>query len=136
MPTYQFLLHTTGISLDMGDGEAPVFGFYTSRRAAASNAEEAYKIVMAAMDVDPDLKDIFTAAHDAGLRPRTVSEESYIIPWWRAILPWRKPGLAFYPYDPDDDNSDAPNQKECEQDALSTGGKRSIWNSGFLPRGG
>jgi hypothetical protein len=105
MPTYQFLLHTTGISLDMGDGEALAVGFYTSRRAAAPNSEEAYKIVMAAMDIDPDLKDIFTTAHESGLRPRTESEETYVIPWWRAILPWRKPGLAFYPYDPEEDDS-------------------------------
>ena len=106
MPTYQFLLHTTGISLDMGDGEAPAIGFYTSRRAKASSAEEAYKIVMAAMDSDPDLEDVFSSGHDAGLRPKTMAEETYLIPWWRALLPWRKPGLAFYPDDPDGNNDD------------------------------
>ena len=120
MPTYQFLLHTTGISLDMGDGEAPAIGFYTSRRALAPSSEEAYKIVMAAMDVDPDLKDIFSSGHDAELRPRTVTEETYIIPWWRAILPWRKPGLAFYPFNTDEEDSNTPKTpEECEQDAPS-----------------
>ena len=108
MPTYQFLLHTTGIRFDVGDGEAPTIGFYTSRRASAPNSQEAYKIVMAAMDVDPDMKDIFISAYDAGLRPQTVVEETYIIPWWRAILPWRKPGRAFYPYDPDEDDITPP----------------------------
>lgn len=107
VPTYQFLLHTTDINLDMGDGEAPTIGFYTSRRATAPNSEEAYKIVMEAMDVDPDLKDIFRSGHDAGLRPRTVTERTCIIPWWRAILPWRKAGLKFYSYEPDEDDGDA-----------------------------
>ena len=54
MPTYQFLLQTTGICLDMGDGEAPAIGFYTSRRAKAANSKEACRIVMAAMDADPE----------------------------------------------------------------------------------
>lgn len=106
MPTYQFLLHTTDINLDMGDGEAPAIGFYTSRRATAPNSEEAYKIVMEAMDEDPALKDVFRSGHDAGLLPRTVTDQTYIIPWWRAILPWRKAGLTFYSYDPDEDDGD------------------------------
>lgn len=121
MPTYQFLLHTTGISLDMGDGEAPAIGFYTSRRATAPNSEGAYKIVMAAMDVDPDLKDIFTSAHHAGLHPRTVAEETYLIPWWRAVFPWRNPGLAFYPYDPDEDNSNTSNEKSHAKSCVAPG---------------
>lgn len=104
MPTYQFLLHTTGISLDMEDGDAPAIGFYTSRRAQASCSEEAYKIVMREMDSDPDLEDVFRSGHDADLRPKTEVEETYLIPWWRALLPWRKPGLAFYPDDPDGDD--------------------------------
>jgi len=103
MPTYQFLIHTTGIRLDTGEGESPAIGFYTSRRAKATSADEAYHKVMADMDADPDLKDIIQSGHDAGLRPRTVVEETYIIPWWRAILPWRRPGLALYPFDPDED---------------------------------
>jgi hypothetical protein len=122
MPTYQFLLHTTGISLDMGEGEAPAIGFYTSRRATAASSEEAYEIVKAAMDADPDLKDICASGHDAGLGPRTVTEETYIIPWWRTILPWRKPGLAFYPYDPDEDDCNASETTECEQVGSSNGG--------------
>ncbi|MCG8599215.1 MAG: hypothetical protein MI807_03645 [Verrucomicrobiales bacterium] len=104
MPTYQFLLHTTGISLDLGDGEEPAIGFYTSRRAKASSSEGAYKIVMAEMDSDPDLEDVFRSGHDAGLRPQTVSEATYIIPWWRAILPWSKPGLTLYSDDSDEDD--------------------------------
>ncbi len=62
---------------------------------------------MAKMEGDPDLADIFKSGHDAGLRPRTVVEETYILPWWRTILPWPKPGLAFYPYDPNEHDSDA-----------------------------
>ncbi len=65
-------------------------------------------MVMASMDADPKLTEIFEAAHHAGLRPKTEIEETYLIPWWRAILPWRKPGLAFYPFDPDEDDSNAP----------------------------
>jgi len=106
MPTYQFLLHTTGISLDLGDGEAPAIGFYTSRRAKASNSEEAYKIVMAEMDSDADLEDVFRSGYDAGLRPQTISEEAYVIPWWRAILPWRKPGMTLYADEPDEPDDD------------------------------
>ncbi len=107
MPTYQFLLQTTGICLDLGDGEAPAIGFYTSRRAKASNSKEAYRIVMGAMDADPELEDVFRSGHDAGLRPNTIAVETYIIPWWRAMLPWRKPGLVFYP-DESDGNGDGP----------------------------
>jgi hypothetical protein len=109
MKTYQFLLHTTSFRLDMGDGEPPAIGCYTSRRASAADSEKAYKVVMAALDADPDMADIFRSGHDAGLHPRTVAEETYIIPWWRTILPWRKPGLAFYPYDPNEDDGDDSN---------------------------
>jgi hypothetical protein len=48
------------------------------------------------MDVDPQLADIFASGHAAGLRPKTEVEKIHVIPWWRAILPWRNPGLAFY----------------------------------------
>lgn len=109
MPTYQFLLHTTGISLDLADGEEPAIGFYTSRRAKASSSEEAYEIVMAEMDSDPDLEDVFRSGHDAGRRPQTVSEQTYIIPWWRAILPWSKPGLMLYSDDSDEDDDSTAN---------------------------
>lgn len=108
MPTYEFLLHITGISLDIGDSEAPAIGFYTSRRANARSFEEACKIVMAAMDADPELKDIFASAYDAGLHPQTIAEVTYIIPWWRAILPLRKPGRAFYTDDSHEEVSNSP----------------------------
>jgi hypothetical protein len=108
MPTYQFLLHSTGFTLDVGDGEPPAVGFYTSRRARASNSSEARKIVMAAMNDDPKLADIFASGHDAGLFPKTEVQEVYMIPWWRAILPWRKPGLAFYPEDSEGEDSQSP----------------------------
>ncbi len=87
MPTYQFLLHTTGISLSTGEGEAPAIGFFTIRRARASNPDDARKMVLAAMDSDPDLEDVFRSGLDAGLRPRTMVEKTYLIPWWRALLP-------------------------------------------------
>lgn len=123
MPTYEILLHTTGIRLDMGDGELPAIGFYTSRRATAPSSEEAEKIVIAEMDADPDMKAIFASGYDAGLRPQTVAEETYIIPWWRAFLPWRKPGRAFYPQDPDEDFSNTPEStNQCEQASTSNGG--------------
>lgn len=106
MPTYQFLLHTTGIRLDVGDeGDGPAIGFYTSRRVRAKNSEDAYDAIMAMMDHDPDLTDVFKSGHDAGLRPKTEVEEVYLIPWWRSFLPWRKPGLAFYNADTDDETT-------------------------------
>jgi hypothetical protein len=92
----------------VGDGEPPAVGFYTSRRARASNSSEARKIVMAAMNDDPKLADIFASGHDAGLFPKTEVQEVYMIPWWRAILPWRKPGLAFYPEDSEGEDSQSP----------------------------
>lgn len=105
--TYQFLLHTTGIRLDFDDDTPTAIGFFTSRRAFASNSEEAYQIIMAAMDADPKLADIFESAYDAGLRPKTEVEEIYLIPWWRAILPWRRPGLALYPEDAEEETDHA-----------------------------
>lgn len=127
MPTYQFLLHTTGFKLDMGDGGPPVVGFYTSRRARAQNSNEAYKIVMAAMDDDPKLADIFASGHGAGLRPKTEVEETYIIPWWQAILPWRKPGLAFYPEDSEGEGSESPTGTDnANTSCVATGDNVSI----------
>ena len=96
----------------MGDGVPPAVGFYTSRRSRAQNSNEAYKIVMAALDDDPNMADIFASGHGAGLRPKTEVEETYIIPWWRAILPWRKPGLAFYPEDSECEGSESPTRTD------------------------
>lgn len=104
MPTYQFLLHTTGIRLEDAYGKPTAIGFFTSKRAYASSSEDAYKIVMASMDADPTLADIFESAHRAGLSPKTEVEEMYIIPWWRTILPWTKPGLALYSEDSEDES--------------------------------
>lgn len=105
MPTYQFLLHTTGIKLDLGDDDdCPAIGFYTSRRVRAKNSQEAHDAIMAEMDADPKLADVFKSGHDAGLRPKTEVDKIYIIPWWRTILPWRKPGLALYTDDTDNES--------------------------------
>ena len=116
MPTYQFLLHTTGIRLDLGDDEdSPAIGFYTSRRARAKNSQEAYEAIMAKMDRDPDLIDVFKSGHNAGLRPKTEVEQTYIIPWWRSIIPWRNPGLSFYTNDTDNESTEAdPQIQESE----------------------
>jgi hypothetical protein len=107
MPTYQFFLHTTGISVHMGDGEAPAIGFYTSRRAKAADSEAAFQIVMSAMEADPETEAVLRSGLGKGLRPETMVEEAYVVPWWLAILPWRKPGLAFYQDDPEEGAEDA-----------------------------
>ena len=83
----------------MSDGEPPIVGFYTSRRARAPNSSEARKIVMAAMHGEPRVAEIFLLGQGAGLHPKTDVQEMHVIPWWRTILPWRKPGLAFYQED-------------------------------------
>lgn len=100
MPTFAFLLHTTGILLDGEDaGDAPAIGFYSWRRARGKTSREAYDAVMAAMDRDPKLKDIIRSAHAAGLRPKTVVDQSYRLPWWKALLPWREQALMLYAKD-------------------------------------
>ncbi|RYD46377.1 MAG: hypothetical protein EOP85_07570 [Verrucomicrobiaceae bacterium] len=99
------MLHTTGILLEGSEGEKPCIGFYSWRRARGTTSREAYDAAMAAMDDDPGLRDIIVAAHEAGLQPQTVAEKTYEIPWWRAFLPWREPGL--YLYSEDDGDSDA-----------------------------
>ncbi len=65
---------------------------------------------MASLDEDPELADVYKSGHDAGLRPKTEVEETYLIPWWRSIIPWRKPGLAFYADYPHDDSIEAAPQ--------------------------
>jgi len=106
MPTFQFLLHTSGIQVEIEGDPIPAIGFFTSRRARAATSEEAFDMVMRAFDTDSKLTDIFQTAHDAGLRPKTDVEEVYLIPWWKAILPWKERGLCFYPpEDPDESSS-------------------------------
>jgi len=107
MPTYEFLLHTTGIRLDLGNDGPPAIGFHTSRRIRAKNSQEACETIMALMEKDPDLADILRSGHEAGLRPATEVEDTCLIPWWKSILPWLKPGLAFYTDDPDDGSIEA-----------------------------
>ena len=125
MPTYQLLLHTTGIKLDLGDGDdSPAIGFYTSRRVRAENSKQAHDTIMEEMDADPKLADIFKPGHDAGLRPNTQVEEIYIIPWWRTILPWRKPGLAFYTEDAHDESAAADPQNQESEQASGCDGER------------
>ncbi len=104
MATYQFLLQTSGIRCNSdGENEIPAIGFYTSPRARAKNSAEAYRKIMAAMDGDQQLGKIIQGAHAAGLRPKTEAEKFYLIPWWKALLPWRNPGLNFSASDADDD---------------------------------
>jgi len=96
MPTYQFLLHTSGIQLSVDNGESYARGFLTSRRAKAKSVDVAFDIVMKGYNSDPKISEIISFGYEAGLQPQTEVEETYIIPWWRTILPWKKPGLAFY----------------------------------------
>ena len=63
---------------------------------------------MASMDDDLDLAEIFASGDHAGLRPKTEVEATYIIPWWQTILPWRKPALAFYSREPEEELEDLP----------------------------
>lgn len=96
MKTFQFLLHTTGILLKFEGDPGPAIGFYTNRRAKGSTYQEAFETAMGEFDSDPKITDIVQSGHDAGLRPKTEIEEYYIIPWYKAILPWKTPGLVFY----------------------------------------
>ncbi|MDF1816763.1 MAG: hypothetical protein P1V20_31460 [Verrucomicrobiales bacterium] len=97
MPTFQFLLHTAGIRVEFEDDPVPAVGFYTSRRASAATSEEAFEKIMQSFDTDPKLVYIFQEAHEAGLTPLTEIEEIYRIPWWKTLLPWKKPGICLYP---------------------------------------
>ncbi len=102
MPTFQILLHTTGIHMEVGEeSSTPCIGFYTSRRANAETSGEAFEKIMKEFDTDPEMRDIFVSAHHHGLRPKTEIEKVFIIPWWKAIFPWKLPGLCFYHADED-----------------------------------
>jgi|GEM_PF-6449681 len=107
MPTYEVLLHATGFRLPM-DGGSPATGFYMVDRVLARTAEEASKIALELMDSDPKIADVFKSGHAADLDPRTEVEKVDAISWWRAILPWRKLGLAFYSDDAEEDASGPP----------------------------
>jgi hypothetical protein len=95
MPTFQLLLHTTDIRVELDGDPIPCIGFYTSRRAKARTSEEAFEQIMKEFDTDPEMLDLFQAAHEQGL--------VILIPWWKAILPWKTPGLIFYPADEEND---------------------------------
>lgn len=97
MPTFQILLHTSDIRMVLDEDPTPCIGFYTSRRAKAQSTDEAFQKIMKDFDADPEMRDIFQTAHRQGLRPKTEIEEVYLIPWWKALLPWKPPGLCFYP---------------------------------------
>ena len=71
MPTFQFLLRTSGIRVEFDDDTKPAIGFYTSCRARAGTSEQAFQKAMNSFDTDRKLADIFQSAHDAGLRPNT-----------------------------------------------------------------
>ncbi len=103
MPIYQFLLHTKNLKVDFGDGDISGVDFYTSRRASANSEEEARQIVVEAMAAEPKIRDLIATAREAGLCPETEIEEGVRLAWWRAILPSRKPGLAFYADEADED---------------------------------
>lgn len=105
MPTYQFLIHTKNLKVDFGDGEISGVGFYTSRRASANSEEEARLIVVEAMEEEPKIGQLLATAREVGLCPETEIEEMVQLPWWRAILPSRKPGLAFYVDEEDEDSA-------------------------------
>jgi hypothetical protein len=113
MPTFQILLHTSDIHVELDQGPTPCVGFYTSRRASAQTSDEAFQKIMKEFDADPKMQDIFQTAHDHGLRPKTEIEEVYLIPWWEALFPWKSPALFFYPAE------DAVNSKGQKQRAKS-----------------
>lgn len=90
--------------MELEKNPIPCIGFFTSRRATAQTLEEAFQKIMAGFDADPDMQDIFQTAHDRGLRPKTEMEEAYLIPWWKAMFPWKPPELCFYPPSEDGDS--------------------------------
>lgn len=109
MPTFQILLHTSDIHMELDQGPTPCIGFYTSRRASAQSSDEAFQKIMKEFDADPKMQDIFQTARDRGLRPKTEIEEVYLIPWWKTLFPWKPPALVFYP---PEDEVDSKEQKE------------------------
>ena len=105
MKTFQFRLHTTEISLRLDDESDPAIGFYTIRRAKGTTYQEAFKKIMDEFDSDEKITGIIQTGHDAGLRPTTEVEDYWIVPWYRAILPWEKPGLVFYGRDEEEESA-------------------------------
>ncbi len=103
MKTFQFLLHVSGIAIEFGDGDdSKAIGFYTARRAKGATPELAFKALRSALEADPKVSEIMDSARASGLTPRLEVDEVHPVPWWRALLPWRDPGLAFYPADDDE----------------------------------
>jgi len=101
MPTFQILLHTSDIYVEVEDDAVPCIGFFTNRRATAPTSEEAFQKIMEGLDTDPEMQDIFQKAHDRGLRPKTSIVDVHLIPWWKTFFPWKPPGLIFYVSDED-----------------------------------
>ena len=110
MPTFEFHLQTSDIFVQVDGDPTPYVGFYTRRRSSGRTTEEAFEKVMKDFDAEDKLRDIFASAYEVGLCPETVVEQARKIPWLLAILPWKKPGLLFYPADQDniDDTDTSP----------------------------
>ena len=99
MPTFQFLLHTSGIQLEFEGDASPAIGFYSVARIKARNWEEGFETLMTHLDEDPEMKELLQSGHNAGLQPKTEIEEYFVVPWFRSILPWKPPGRVFYESD-------------------------------------
>ena len=100
MPTFQLLLHTSGISFGPSHDSAgelkPAIGFYWSTRIHAEDPDQAFKLAMAEFDADEDMMEIVQSGQKLGLEPKTEIEEVYKIGWLKSLLPWKVPGLMFY----------------------------------------
>jgi hypothetical protein len=103
MPTYQLLLHTSGINCLIDGSDSPAIGFYTTCRAVADTQDDAFRVIMDQFDSDPKIMDLIQSGYDAGLKPMTELQEVYKIPWYKSILPWTMPGLVFYDSDDEEE---------------------------------
>ena len=63
-------------------------------------------MVLASLEADAKVVDIFKSGQHAGLSPKIEVEETCIIPCWKAMFPWRKRGLIFYRGDADDHDAE------------------------------
>ena len=100
MPTYQLIVHTTGICYQIEDEDGnesdPVIGFYSTRRVTAANTDEAVRLAMRDYEADPKISELTQSGYDAGLVPKTEFEIVNKIGWFKALLPWKQTGLVLY----------------------------------------
>ena len=96
MPSFQFFLHTTGISHEVEGSDAPAIGFYAVRRAKGNDEDEAMEAMLEKFAADQKIAAVLQSGADAGLEPQTEIEEVHRLSWLETLIPWQHPGLIFY----------------------------------------